>query len=142
VLAFVLCAAEFLVAGFGMLAGGGVAALILGSIMLMETDLPFLQISWQVMVPVLSLSVGFGILAAVMALRAHRNRPVSGQESIIGTVLQLESPLTPEGRVFFNGESWLARADRPIPAGERVEIVGFDGLIALVRSHDAEGGSP
>jgi len=132
VLAMALFVSELFVPGFGVLASGGVIALILGSIMLMDTDVPFLQISWKVLFPVTLFTVGMGVMAAVMAIRAHRRRPVSGEEGMIGRVVTLEQPLGPEGRVWLEGEVWHARAESPLPAGTRVRVTGFDGLTVLL----------
>lgn len=138
-LAVALFVAEFFVPGFGVLTAGGVIALILGSMMLMDTDVPFLRISWQVLVPVTLFTVGMGVMAAVMAFRAHRRRPVSGEEGMIGHVLTLEQPLGPEGRIWLEGEAWHARADAPLPAGTRVRVTGFDGLTVLLAPQEPQG---
>jgi membrane-bound serine protease (ClpP class) len=132
VLALALFVAEFLVPGFGILTGSGVVALILGSIMLMDTDVPFLQISWTVLVPMSTFAAAMGLMMAVMAIRAHRRRPVSGEEGMIGRLVTLEEALAPEGHIWLEGESWRARAPGPVPAGARVRVVGFEGLLALV----------
>jgi membrane-bound serine protease (ClpP class) len=136
VLAMALFVSEFFVVGFGLLTAGGVVALLLGSIMLVDSDVPFLQISWAVILPVTLASAGFGVLAAVMAVRAHRGRVVSGEEGLIGTVVQLDEALAPEGRIFLYGESWQARCDRPAEVGDRVRVTGFDGLTVLVTPVD------
>jgi len=131
-LAVALFVSEFFVPGFGLLTGSGVVALILGSIMLMDTDLPFMRISWTVLVPMSSFAVAMGVMAAVMAYRAQRRKPVSGEQGMIGTRVTLESPLAPEGRIHLAGEIWRARAPGPVPAGSQVRVVGFEGLVALV----------
>ncbi|MFQ5510106.1 MAG: nodulation protein NfeD [Leptospirillia bacterium] len=138
-LAAVLFVSEIMVSGFGLLAGGGVIALALGSMMLMDTNVPFLQVSMEVLVPVLAFGALFAVLATVMAIRAHRHRPVSGEEGMIGTVLHLDHALSPEGQVHLGGELWNARAPRPLAAGTRVRLTGFDGLTALVQPEEAAG---
>jgi membrane-bound serine protease (ClpP class) len=138
-LAFALFVAEFFVPGFGVLTSGGILALILGSIMLMDTDVPFLRISWTVLVPVTLFTVGMGVMAVVMAIRSQRRRPVSGEEGMIGRVVTLEQPLGPEGRVWLEGEAWNARADAPLPAGTRVRVTGFDGLTVLLAPPEPAG---
>jgi membrane-bound serine protease (ClpP class) len=139
VLAVALFVSEFFVPGFGVPTAGGVIALILGTIMLMDTDVPFLRISWKVLVPVTLFTVGMGVLAAAMAVRSHRRRPVSGEEGMIGRVVTLEQPLGPEGRVWLEGEAWHARAESPLPAGTRVRVTGFDGLTVLLAPQEPAG---
>ena len=131
-LAMLLFVAEFLVSGFGMLAGGGVIALALGSIMLMDTDLPFLQVSWKVMLPMILFSSGFAVLAGVMAVRSQGRKPVSGEEGLIGHLVTLDQDLSPEGYIHLEGEIWRARAHGTLPKGTRVRVTGFDGLTVLV----------
>jgi membrane-bound serine protease (ClpP class) len=131
-LAVALFVSEFFVPGFGLLTGSGVVALILGSIMLMDTDVPFMRISWTVLVPMSGFAVAMGVMAAVMAVRAQRRHPVSGEQGMIGARVTLETPLAPEGRIFLAGETWRARAPGPVPAGSQVQVVGFEGLVALV----------
>jgi membrane-bound serine protease (ClpP class) len=142
VLALALFVSEVFVPGFGVPTAGGVIALILGSIMLMDTDVPFLQISWKVLWPVTLFTVGMGVMAAVMAIRAHRRRPVSGEEGMIGKVVTLEQPLGPEGRVWLEGEAWNARAEAPLPAGTRVRVTGFDGLTVLLAPQESGSQAP
>jgi len=131
-LAMALFVAEFFVAGFGLLTAGGVVALVLGSIMLVDSDVPFLQISWSVILPVTLCTAAFGALAGVMAVRSLKAPVVSGEEGMIGTIVQLDMALNPEGRIFLYSESWLARCTVPMDAGRAVRVTGFDGLTALV----------
>lgn len=138
-LAVALFVSEFFVPGFGVPTAGGVVALVLGSIMLMDTDVPFLQISWKVLVPVTLFTAGMAVMAAAMAVRSHRRRPVSGEEGMIGRVVTLEQPLGPEGRIWLEGEAWQARAEAPLPAGTRVRVTGFDGLTVLLAPQEPTG---
>lgn len=138
-LAMVLFVAEIMVSGFGMLAAGGVVSLILGSMMLSDTGVPFAAISWAVMVPVTVLSAAFAALAGYMAVMAHRKQPVSGKKGMIGLTCKLEEALSPEGHIHMEGERWTARAAETIPAGTRVRVTGFDGLTVLVEPEAAAG---
>lgn len=131
-LAMVLFVAEIMVSGFGLLAAGGVVSLILGSIMLNNTGVPFAEISWAVMIPVTMLSIAFAVLAGYMAVAAYRKKPVSGKRGMIGLVFRLEEALDPEGHVHLEGEMWTARAPVPVSAGARVRVTGFEGLTVLV----------
>jgi membrane protein implicated in regulation of membrane protease activity len=77
-------------------------------------------------------TLAMGVMAAVMAIRAHRRHPVSGEEGLVGTEVTLDAPLSPVGHIWLEGESWHARAHAPVPAGTRVRVVAFEGLTALV----------
>jgi membrane-bound serine protease (ClpP class) len=62
-----------------------------------------------------------------------RRRQTAGVAEMIGLVGRAEDALMPEGSVFVRGEYWTARADQPIAAGERVEVVAVEGMRLRVR---------
>ncbi|MDH4228162.1 MAG: nodulation protein NfeD [Nitrospirota bacterium] len=127
-----LCVAEVMVTSFGLLAAGGVVSLLLGSMMLVKTDIEFARVSLEVLIPVTLVAIGFAVLTATLAVRSLRRRPVSGAEGMVGVVVRLTAPLEPEGRLEMAGESWRARARMPVAVGQQVRVTGFDGLTALV----------
>ncbi len=119
---------EALVPSFGALGVGGLIAFVLGSIMLMDTEVPALEIAWPVIITA-SLVTGVFILGvALMAARGHQRQPVSGEGHLLGKTAVAVTPLNPEGRVRFEGELWRARSQYSISEGERVRIEGLDGL--------------
>jgi membrane-bound serine protease (ClpP class) len=52
---------------------------------------------------------------------------------LVGEIGQVRAPLSPSGKVFVHGEIWNADAEEEIPVGEKVEVVGFDGMRLKVR---------
>jgi membrane-bound serine protease (ClpP class) len=119
---------EALVPSFGALGVGGLIAFVLGSIMLIETDVPALEIAWPVIATAGLVTAAFILAVATMAAKSHRRQPVSGSGHLVGHTAVTVEPLNPEGRVRFEGELWRARAETPIESGRPVRITGMDGL--------------
>ncbi|HKJ72068.1 MAG TPA: nodulation protein NfeD [Gammaproteobacteria bacterium] len=127
-LAILFFVGEALVPSFGALGVGGLIAFVLGSILLMDTDVPALEIAWPVIVTASLVTGAFILGVAAMAARSHRRQPVSGAGHLVGHTAVVVDPLEPEGRVRFEGELWRARSPRPAAAGTRVRIERLDGL--------------
>src|SRR5499426_4542462 len=105
---------EATVTSYGLLAIGGVVAMLLGSMMLSKTDVEFLQISWSVILPVVALTAVFSLFMVGMGVRAMRRRPATGREEMVGLVGTVQTPLTPYGQLAVHGELWEAISDRPL----------------------------
>lgn len=128
VLGALLMVAEMFAPSFGALGLGGVVALVLGSIMLIDTDVPGFGID-----PALIWAVGLlsGLLFTalmVMLGRARRARRVTGGEALLEEEAVALQAFEGEGRVRLHGELWTAVSDRPIQAGERLRVVKREGL--------------
>lgn len=128
-LAFILFFAEVKVASHGMLAIGGVIAMGLGSLMLINSSAPYLNISRPLIAGVVLATALFFTLVVGAAIRALRTKPASGQEGLIGQVGVARSLLNPEGYVFIQGARWDAVAlEDEIQSGEEVLVTGVEGL--------------
>jgi membrane-bound serine protease (ClpP class) len=131
----VLLALEVKVTSFGLLAAGGIVSLIFGSLMLIDSPAPELQLSISL---VLSVVLGFTAIAGFLvrlALVAHRAPAVSGVEGLAAEHGEALTPITPDaqGRVRVHGENWLATANETIAAGDRIKVVRVEGLTLTVR---------
>jgi len=124
----VLFIAEINIMSYGLLSVGGVISILLGSLMLVESDDPAMQISKTVLIPtfVFSLAVAGG--AIYLAGLSSRRRPVSGAEGLVGEHGVAKTALKPKGTVLVHGELWNAEADAAIEAGEAVVVSAIDGL--------------
>lgn len=136
-----LMVAEAVVASFGVLGIGGVVAFVIGSIMLLDTEVPGFRIA-------LPLILGFAVVSALllilvigMILKSRRGRVVSGMQGWIGAVGEAAEDFAGgEGLVQVRGELWRARSARPLRRGQRLTVVGIDGLQLQVDPED-EGGT-
>ncbi len=132
-LGVVLLIAEIKVVSHGVLTIGGVIALLLGSMLLVDTPEMALRISWKVILPVVATTGGIFVFAVSAGIRAQLRRPATGSEGLIGQVGVARTPLAPEGQVFVRGEIWKAVADGgTIAEGERVRVVAVDSLTLKV----------
>jgi len=122
-LAIVLFVLEIKVASYGMLTVGGIIALAFGSLMLIESSEPYLQISRVVIFATVSVCAGFFSLVLWFVVRTQRTRFVSGVEGMEGERGVADTDIQREGRVFVHGEYWDAFSAEPIVRGERIEVV-------------------
>lgn len=132
-LAFVFFILEFKVSSYGMLSLAGLAALLLGAIMLFREKGGGMGVSWGVLLPtVFTVSLFFMAVAGIV-FRSHRRRVVSGAEGLVGERGVAVTSLAPEGRVFIHGENWQAVSDEPIAPQEPVEVLAVRDLKLRVR---------
>ena len=132
-LAIVLFIAEIKIVSHGMLTVGGVISMVLGSLLLFESSEPYFRLSWSVIVITVLASTLFAGCAVTLAIRAHRKKPVTGQEGFVGERGRAETDIDPEGKIFVRGEYWEAYSDEPIAAGEKIIVTAVEGMRAKVR---------
>jgi membrane-bound serine protease (ClpP class) len=126
---------EATVTSYGLLAIGGVLAMLIGSVMLIKSDAEFLRISWSVIVPVITLAAAFTLLSVGMGMRAMRRRPATGREEMVGLVGVAKTALAPQGQLAVHGELWEAVSEQPLSPGEEAEVTGVDGLRLHVKPY-------
>ena len=129
---FALFALEAKFATHGVLTIGGISLLVIGGLLLVDGPIPEMRVR---LVTALAVSVPLGIITAFLmsiAVRARRNKVVTGKRGLIGEIGVAETPLTPSGKVFVHGEIWDAVSTANIAAGERVVVSQVDGLTLRV----------
>ena len=135
-----LLVGELFVPSFGVLTVGGVASLVLGSLMLFQPGAEGLAPpTWLILAIVLPFA-GLITGAVGMGLRAQRRRVAAGAEDLIGRQGTVREALAPAGLVFVDGELWHATTGGPAPiaAGERVVVEALEGLTLRVRRPEGE----
>lgn len=140
-LALLFFIAEIKVTSYGLLSVAGAFCLALGGLMLFKTPDPALRVSGQLIVTLASLALAVAGFLAALALRARRTPVRTGQEGLMHERGVARSALAPRGKVFVHGELWDAVAGEPIGVGERVEVVGIQGLTLSVRPVRSGGDS-
>ena len=126
--AFVLFALEAKFASHGVLTIGGIVLLTLGALLLVDAPIPEMRVH---LLTALSVSVPLGIITAFLmsiALKARRNKVVTGTQGLVGEIGIAQTTLAPQGKVFVHGELWDAISSVNLPAGERVVVRSVDGL--------------
>ncbi len=127
--------AEIKVVSHGLLAVGGVIALVLGSLMLFKTADAMVRVSLPLIASLVVFTVAVVGFLLLMALRAQRTPVATGREGLLNERGTARTPLDPRGKVFVHGELWDAVAPEPVAAGETVEIVAVQNLTLEVRAH-------
>ena len=128
--------AEAFVPAFGALGIGGVVAFVIGSVMLLDTDIPGYGVSWQVIAAIGGTTSAFFAVVLVMAVKAQRRPVVSGTEELIGSYGHVADWADRKGRVRVQGELWQASAAHTLEPGARVRIAAIDGLALTVLPAD------
>jgi membrane-bound serine protease (ClpP class) len=141
-LAIVFLIAEIKIVSHGMLTIAGVVSLVFGSLMLYDDTDPAMRVSWSVIAVAVCSLVGFSLFAVSRAVRAHKVRPTTGREGLIGETGRAVTDLAPEGKVFVRGEYWNARCDEPVASGEPVDVAGIEGMVLTVRRTSAGDAPP
>jgi len=117
---------EIKIPSYGLLTIGGIISLVLGSIMLIDSPLPFLQISWKVILGATITITVFFVFAIGFVLRAHRKKPSTGKEGLIDEEGITIIALNPTGQIEIHGEIWKAISDQKINKGQRVVVQEVD----------------
>jgi membrane-bound serine protease (ClpP class) len=132
----VLFILEIKVTSYGILTLGGIISMVLGGLLLVKTDAPFLQVSLTFLLPTIFTAAALMLGITWLAVKARHRRPVSGVESLLGAVAVAKTDLNPRGQVFVHGELWDALSDQPIQAGQETMVTGIDGLTLRVASRN------
>jgi membrane-bound serine protease (ClpP class) len=135
---FVLFALEAKFATHGVLALGGMATLIIGALLLVDAPIPEMRVK---LATALAVSIPLGTITVLLmsiALRARRNKVLTGAEGLVGEVAIAQTALSPAGKVFVHGEIWDAIASAPVPMGEKVVVRRVDGLQLQVQPAEAK----
>jgi membrane-bound serine protease (ClpP class) len=140
--AFALFAAEAKFATHGVLTVGGIALLTLGALLLVDAPIPEMRVH---LVTALAVSIPLGVITAFLmsiAMRARRNKVVTGAQGLLGQTGIAQTELSPQGKVFVHGELWNAVASSSLPIGQMVVIRRVDGLTLQVEPLAATTQSP
>ena len=124
--------AEVFVPAFGSLGLGGVAAFVIGAMMLVDTDVPGFGIPLSLIALLALVTVTFVIVVVRMAVRARRAPIVSGVRSLIGADGEMLEDATDTGWASIRGETWQVSVASPIAKGSSIRVVGMKGLVPLV----------
>jgi len=137
-LALVLFIADLKAPTHGFLSVGGVLALVFGMAFLVNTGPIGLGVNPFIAAGVAIVTFGFFFLFIRKVWAARRQPAFVGADSMVGALGEARQPISPEGLVFVKGALWTATADRPIPAGETVRVVGRQGLHLQVTPMNGE----
>jgi membrane-bound serine protease (ClpP class) len=127
----------------GILGVGGVAAMVLGALMLVRSPLTGMGVSLGAS---LGVTIPFAVIVILLmrlVLRSRAWKPATGNEELIGEVGEVREQVSAQnGMVFVHGELWRAHAASAIPEGARIRVRSVDGLTLHVEPVDAAAHRP
>jgi membrane-bound serine protease (ClpP class) len=130
--AFTLLLLEAKFPSHGVLAGTGILALVFGTLTLVDGPIPEMRVHVSTAI---ACGLAFGLITVLLvsvAIRARRNKAITGPQALIGNIGIAQQPLAPRGQVLVHGELWQAESSDPAAAGEQVRVRSVDGLTLLV----------
>ena len=134
-LGFSLLVLEVKVTSHGLLAIGGIMSLLFGSLMLIDSPLPELQIGLRLILPVVVTLSAIVLFLVGLGLRVQKQPSVTGESGMLHAPGQALTAIDAGGvgRVATHGEIWSATAAEPIQPGDRVIVTGMAGLTLTVK---------
>ena len=131
-LGVLLIIAESFAPSFGTLGLGGIVSFVIGSVMLLDDEVPGFGIAWQ-LIGAMALAGSLVLLAIVsFAVRARRRPIVSGGEALLAERAEAIESFDSKGVVRIHGELWNATSRTPVRQGQRLRILSRDGLTLVV----------
>jgi membrane-bound serine protease (ClpP class) len=127
-LALILFIAEIKIVSHGMLTVGGMISMILGSLLLFDSSEPYARVSWGVIfttIAIITILCGFVVRKVIIA---HKKRPSSGREGLIGEKGVADTDIGTAGKVFVRGEYWNAWSEETISKGEGVVVLDVERM--------------
>lgn len=127
-LGVVLIVAEAFVPSFGALGLGGIIAFIIGSIMLMDSDVPGLRIAQPLLAAMGFVGALITLGIVTFAVRSRSRPVVTGAEQLLSATAVATADFTGHGTVRVHSELWNAVTSKPVHAGDRLRILRVEGL--------------
>jgi membrane-bound serine protease (ClpP class) len=118
---------------FGVLGIGGIISLTLGSLLLFDTPMSDFGVDRPIVFTAVGTLGSFVLAVSYLVFRSQKEKLTLGIEGLIGEIGVVRDKLSPTGRIFVHGETWKAQADNEIDVGEKVEVVGVEGMVLKVR---------
>lgn len=132
VLGIAFMIAEVFVPAYGSLGIGGIIAFVIGSVMMIDTDVPGFVLPWALIAAIAFLSALFIVIVVGMAMQARKRPVVSGSEEMIGAAGEVIEDFDREGWVLVHSENWKVRSAVPLKRGQKVRVTAIDGLMLEV----------
>lgn len=119
---------EFFMPAFGSLGIGGLAAFVIGSIILFDNHAQELQVALPVIAGIAISGALVIATIAWLAARARRRPVTTGAEAMIGGLVEVIAEGREQCVVRYGGELWNAQTVSPLHAGQQARIVKVAGL--------------
>lgn len=120
----ILFALEVKIVSHGILAVGGIISMLMGSLLLIDSPAPYLQISLIVIVTTVIIVAGLFLFVISFAVKAHRRKVTTGQEGMVGMIGEVRA----DDMVFVAGELWRAESSQSLAIGDKVKVVTVENM--------------
>jgi membrane-bound serine protease (ClpP class) len=127
-LGLALLVGEGFVPSFGVLGIGGIAAFVIGSIILLDTGVPGFEIARSLIAGMAFAGALLALLIATYFARSRKRPVVTGAEQLLDEPAIALGDFERAGPVRVRGEIWNAVAHEAIKEGQRLRITRVDGL--------------
>jgi len=141
-LALILFFLEFKVQSYGALTIGGIIAMLLGSLMMIDSTEQIFQISLRVIIPVVFFSSVLTVIILGLVIKGHKKQVTTGIEGMIGERIELTARMIDNGTLFLRGEYWRFTSSTDLEPGDKVKVISIDNLVLkveLCQSSDSGG---
>ena len=128
-----LLVAEAFLPSFGLLGISGVVALGLGSLLLFDVEGSDLSVDPSIILAAVGTLSACVLVVTILVVKSQRRKATLGFEGLIGEFGEVRERLDLKGKVFVHGEVWNAEGSERLQPGDRIEVVGHDGMILKVR---------
>jgi membrane-bound serine protease (ClpP class) len=137
ILSAILFILEIYITSQGLLTIGGIVALVFGSLILFESDVPYLRVSWEVIMLVVVIVAGFVIFLLTLGVRAQFKKKATGSEGMVGEIGNAKTTIrSAGGTIYVHGEFWNAVSDTVIKKGSRVKVIAVNEMVLKVEPAD------
>ena len=128
-----LLVAEAFLPSFGLLGISGVVSLGLGSLLLFDVEGSDLSVDPSIILAAVGTLSACVLVVTILVVKSQRRKATLGFEGLIGEFGEVRERLDLKGKVFVHGEVWTAEGSERLQPGDRIEVVGHDGMILKVR---------
>jgi membrane-bound serine protease (ClpP class) len=132
VLGIAFMIAEVFMPAYGSLGIGGIIAFVIGSVMMIDTDVPGFILPWTLIAAIAFLSALFIVVVVGMAMQARKRPVVSGSEEMMGAVGEVIDDFAQEGWALVHSENWKIRSPVALKRGQKVRVTAINGLVLEV----------
>jgi len=129
ILGITLMTAEAFAPSFGILGLGGIIAFVVGSVILMDTELPGYQIAMPIIFSFAAFSAALLVIALGLLLKARKQKVITGLPYLVGATAAVESNRAGIPLIRLQGELWHVNCRQPLKENDEVEVTAATGNV-------------